>query len=265
MVPSRASASAGAGRAMAHAENETTISPPPEDVYAFLADGLNNPNWRSGIQDIALKSGTPGSLGAVCRQTLTGPGGRPIAGDYEITTADPGLRLGFQVVAGPARPSGSTTSAKSPEGLFLVHLGPPAKGTHDNRRTDDCPHHADRSSPAGQPQKRSRIPLTKTTLRTGTRAPARVTAFRRASLGVPQPGNWDGPWHPLCFFGAASFRGPADPVPGGFDGARVLVRPGQPESAAPVGLARGARGKSALASGTSQWDHADMSAKPPRC
>lgn len=91
---------------MAHAENEITISRSPLDVYLFLADGLNNPEWRSGIQSIALKSGTPGTLGAVYSQTLTGPGGRPVAGDYEVTTADPGKRLCFQVVAGPARPTG---------------------------------------------------------------------------------------------------------------------------------------------------------------
>lgn len=89
---------------MAHAENEITIHRSPQDVYAFLADGLNNPQWRSGIQSMFLKSGTPGTVGAVYGQTLTGPGGRPIAGDYTITTADPGKSLSFQVVAGPARP-----------------------------------------------------------------------------------------------------------------------------------------------------------------
>ncbi len=78
---------------MAHAENETTINRSPEDVYAFLADGLNNPAWRSGVQDITLKSGKPGDLGAVYSQTLTGPGGRPIVGDYEITAAEPGRHL----------------------------------------------------------------------------------------------------------------------------------------------------------------------------
>lgn len=112
---------------MAHAENETTISRAPEDVYAFLADGLNNPKWRSGIQGIALKSGTTGALGAVYSQTLTGPGGRPIAGDYEITTADPGQRLCFQVVAGPARPSGEYHLSAAPGGTkvrFTLDLQP---------------------------------------------------------------------------------------------------------------------------------------------
>ena len=112
---------------MAHAENQTTISRAPEDVYAFLADGLNNVKWRSGIQNIALKSGTPGDVGAVYSQTLTGPGGRPITGDYEITTADPGKHLAFQVVAGPARPVGTYRLSEAPGGttvLFSLDLHP---------------------------------------------------------------------------------------------------------------------------------------------
>ena len=112
---------------MAHAENETIINRPPEDVYAFLADGLNNPKWRSGVQGIALKAGTPGSVGAVYSQTLTGPGGRPIAGDYEITKADPSTNLGFQVVAGPARPRGEYQLTPAPTGTtvrFVLDLQP---------------------------------------------------------------------------------------------------------------------------------------------
>ncbi|UZX02167.1 hypothetical protein F8G81_05705 [Arthrobacter sp. CDRTa11] len=103
---------------MAHAENQTTINRPPEDVYAFLADGLNNPAWRSGVQAISLKSGTAGAAGAVYRQTLAGPGGRPIDGDYRITAAEPGKHMGFQVVAGPARPAGE------------YHLSPVPGGTN---------------------------------------------------------------------------------------------------------------------------------------
>ena len=88
---------------MAHAENEVTINRTASEVYAFLADGLNNPNWRSGVQCIALKEGTAGESGAIYSQTLTGPKGRPLQGNYKITDAEPGRLLGFQVVAGPAR------------------------------------------------------------------------------------------------------------------------------------------------------------------
>ena len=91
---------------MAHAENQITINRPAEEVYAFLADGLNNPKWRPGVQTIALKSGSAGETGAVYSQTLTGPKGRPLQGDYEITEAKPGRLLAFHVVVGPARPVG---------------------------------------------------------------------------------------------------------------------------------------------------------------
>jgi hypothetical protein len=112
---------------MTHAENETTISRSPEDVYGFLADGLNNPAWRSGVQAISLKSGQAGALGAVYRQTLAGPGGRSIDGDYEITAADPSRLLGFQVVAGPARPTGAYHLTPVPGGTavrFTLDLQP---------------------------------------------------------------------------------------------------------------------------------------------
>jgi uncharacterized membrane protein len=112
---------------MAHAENEITINRPAADVYAFLADGLNNPAWRSGVQAIALKSGSAGALGAVYSQTLSGPGGRPLAGDYEITAAEPGRRLAFQVVEGPARPAGEYLLDEGADGTrvrFSLDLQP---------------------------------------------------------------------------------------------------------------------------------------------
>jgi len=91
---------------MAHAENDITINRPAAEVYAFLADGINNTKWRPGVQRIALKSGAAGEPGAVYSQTLTGPKGRPLQGDYEIIDAEPGRLLAFHVVAGPARPAG---------------------------------------------------------------------------------------------------------------------------------------------------------------
>ncbi len=112
---------------MAHAENEITIRRSPSDVYEFLADGLHNPEWRRGVQSVALKSGTAGTSGAAYSQTLTGPGRRPIAGDYTITAADPGKRLSFQVIAGPARPTGEYNLTQVASGTvirFTLHLQP---------------------------------------------------------------------------------------------------------------------------------------------
>jgi uncharacterized membrane protein len=104
---------------MAHAENSITINRPAAEVYAFLADGLNNPAWRKGVQAISLKEGPAGEAGAVYSQTLTGPKGRPLQGDYRITDAEPGRLLAFQVVAGPARPVGRYTLSETADGTTV--------------------------------------------------------------------------------------------------------------------------------------------------
>ena len=112
---------------MAHAENRITINRSPRDVYAFLADGMNEPLWRAGVKDIALESGGAGSVGAIYSQTLTGPGGRSIAGDYQIIEAIPEQLLRFQVVAGPARPLGEyrlRTMGDGTEVRFTLDLSP---------------------------------------------------------------------------------------------------------------------------------------------
>lgn len=89
---------------MAHAEHTVTIDRPETEVFDFIADGTNNRLWRDGVTEISLESGA--GVGAVYSQTMKGPGGRQIRGDYRITEFDPPNRLAFAVIAGPARPTG---------------------------------------------------------------------------------------------------------------------------------------------------------------
>ena len=91
---------------MAFAEHEVLIRRDAMAVYSFLIDGMNLPQWREGIRSIRLATGAAGSKGAVYRQTLAGRPGRPIPADFEITQARPGAEIQFQVIAGPAKPSG---------------------------------------------------------------------------------------------------------------------------------------------------------------
>jgi hypothetical protein len=49
---------------MAHAENEATINRSPEDVYAFLADGLNDSAWRSVNAEVAQLTNLKNVLGS---------------------------------------------------------------------------------------------------------------------------------------------------------------------------------------------------------
>jgi uncharacterized protein YndB with AHSA1/START domain len=96
---------------MAHAEETVTIERTADEVFDFLADGSNNGRWRAGVIEVAHQSGVGG--GAVWRQTMRGPGGRTIQGDYRVTDHDRPRRLGFEVIAGPARPLGVFTLASS--------------------------------------------------------------------------------------------------------------------------------------------------------
>ena len=91
---------------MAFAANEVVISRDAMTVYGFLMDGMNNSLWRSGVRSIALRSGVRGQKGALYQQTVTGPGGRPVAADFRIIEARPGAEVRYAVVTGPARPTG---------------------------------------------------------------------------------------------------------------------------------------------------------------
>jgi hypothetical protein len=91
---------------MAEASGSIEINRAPAEVYAFLADGLNNPKWRPAVKEIALASGRAGEAGAVYSQVIAGPGGGKVAGDYRLAEATAPRRIRFEVIAGPARPVG---------------------------------------------------------------------------------------------------------------------------------------------------------------
>lgn len=116
---------------MAHAENTITINKPVAEVYAYLLKGENNPQWRPSVLDIQRLPGKPDGVGAVFKQGLKGPGGR-IDGDYEIVEATPNEMIRFQVIAGPARPSGSyafnSEGKDSTQVTFTLHFEPKGLG-----------------------------------------------------------------------------------------------------------------------------------------
>jgi uncharacterized membrane protein len=89
---------------MPKASSEIVINCPREDVFAFLADPENDPQWRSGVLDLKRVSGN--GIGARYAQGVKGPGGRRIPADIEITELIPGKAIAFQTVTGPVRPRG---------------------------------------------------------------------------------------------------------------------------------------------------------------
>ena len=90
---------------MPSAQRTVSIRRPVDQVFRFLADGRTATQWRSGVLDVAKVSGD--GLGAVYRQQVRGPGGRPVDADYEITAFETDELIAFRTVAGPVRPTGS--------------------------------------------------------------------------------------------------------------------------------------------------------------
>jgi uncharacterized protein YndB with AHSA1/START domain len=103
---------------MPSAKRTITIRRPPADVFAYVSNGLNGPNWRSGVLDISLVSGE--GAGAIYKQGVRGPGGRRIAADYVVTAFEPDRRLAFDAIAGPVRPIGEYTLQETPKGTALT-------------------------------------------------------------------------------------------------------------------------------------------------
>jgi uncharacterized membrane protein len=89
---------------MPSASSEIVINRPRDDVFEFLANPENDPQWRSGVIDLKRVSGN--GIGARYAQGVKGPGGRRIPADIEITELTPGETIAFQTVAGPVRPRG---------------------------------------------------------------------------------------------------------------------------------------------------------------
>ncbi len=103
---------------MPSASRSITIRRSPEDVFAFVADGTTATQWRPGVTDIRLVSGS--GMGARYAQGVTGPGGRRVDADYEVTAWDPPRRMAFAATAGPVRPTGEYRLAADPGGTSLT-------------------------------------------------------------------------------------------------------------------------------------------------
>ena len=112
---------------MAHETATVIVDRPISEVFAYLADGMNEPAWRPGVTNVSHVADTGTGVGATFKQTMKGPGGRSIPGDYRITHFDEPTRLDFEVIAGPARPTGRfdlRETAGGTEVTFTLDLKP---------------------------------------------------------------------------------------------------------------------------------------------
>jgi carbon monoxide dehydrogenase subunit G len=101
------------------AQNSVTIHKPVGEVFAFLADGENETQWRPGVKEIRREGGAPG-VGTIYRQQVSGPMGKTIDADVEITAFEPDRLIAFHAIAGPVRPQGSYALEAAGEGATRV-------------------------------------------------------------------------------------------------------------------------------------------------
>ncbi|HTU76523.1 MAG TPA: SRPBCC family protein [Trebonia sp.] len=91
---------------MPHAERTIVIARPQMEVFAFFADGENDPRWRPAVK--AMHRQGPLAVGARYSQLVV-VSGRTVSADVEVTVFDPDERIGFRAVTGPAPLEGSFT------------------------------------------------------------------------------------------------------------------------------------------------------------
>ena len=89
---------------MPSAQRNIVIDRALEDVFGFFTDPANDSRWRSHVKEISATD--PVAVGSRIHQVISGPGGRGIPADIEVTAYEPPHRYAFQVVAGPVRPNG---------------------------------------------------------------------------------------------------------------------------------------------------------------
>jgi hypothetical protein len=97
--------------------NEIEIDRAPTDVFAFIADVDNNPQWQRGMKEAHFTSGPPLRVGSTYAQVATFLG-RRIESRFEIVEYEPGSRI-----------KGATTVSPFPI-TFTRIVEPAGDGSH---------------------------------------------------------------------------------------------------------------------------------------
>ena len=112
---------------MPQAKRTIVIARPQAEVFAFFADGENDPQWRPTVA--MIKRDGPLAVGVRYTQRVAGPGGHEIPADVQVTEYEPDARVAFHGVSGPLRPDGSYTFATVEGGTSVTFsLGAELKG-----------------------------------------------------------------------------------------------------------------------------------------
>ena len=108
-------------------EHSLVIHRPVADVFAFVADPDNLPQWQSGLLEVEKLSGD-GGVGSRHREVRSLLG-RRIEQVLEVTALTPDRRLDFEVVEGPVHLSVEHTFEPAGDDTRITVVGQGDTGT----------------------------------------------------------------------------------------------------------------------------------------
>ena len=107
---------------MTRFEQSVVINRPSEQVFDFLANPLNDPQWSSASVEMRKTSGGPVGVGATFRQVGRFLG-RRLEFALEVTAYEPNRRFGMKVTAGPIKFAGIRELETVPDGTRVTFKG----------------------------------------------------------------------------------------------------------------------------------------------
>lgn len=87
---------------------QVEINAAAADVFAYVADLSNNPEWQSGVETTEWTSEPPLEVGSTCEQTLDD--GAKVG--YEVVAIDPGRSITIETKPGASVPATITRTVQ---------------------------------------------------------------------------------------------------------------------------------------------------------
>jgi uncharacterized protein YndB with AHSA1/START domain len=106
---------------MFRAEQSAIIDRPIEDVFAFVGDQTNTPQWQAGLVEVRRTSDGPIGVGTTHTLVRTFMG-RRMEADNEYVAYEPNKRIAFRTTSGPVRMEASYLFESAVGGTRLTSL-----------------------------------------------------------------------------------------------------------------------------------------------
>ena len=115
---------------MIYIDHTVTIDRPLEEVWDFVSDPANNPQWQSGVELSDQSPSGPIKIGTRVRIVRKFMGQR-IEVVFETTVFEPNTQFAFKSLSGPLPISGSMAVAATDSGTEMTYQGTgEAAGVH---------------------------------------------------------------------------------------------------------------------------------------